>query len=328
MTAGEKVSDLGEWALLDAIRSQLPAAPGGQIWSGDDAAVVPGSDPIVFTTDALVAGIDFDLSYGSARSVGIKSLAVNASDIAAMGGRPRAAVTTLVVPPDTPSEIVTELAAGLAEGAGRMGVDVVGGDLSEGRDLALNVAMIGSLPGPTVTRSGARPGDLVCVTGALGGAAVGLTLLRAESNWDRTEAARRLVTRQLEPTPRVDEGIALAGLGATAMIDVSDGLMADLVHVLDASGVGCDIDAEAIPVDPDIAAVGGIDPEDARRLALSGGEDFELLFTVAPGDLDELRSALQVSITPIGTITKSGRALGGRNLEEWDLSGWEHLRPR
>ena len=327
MTADDKVSDLGEWGLLNAIRSRLPGAPSGQIWSGDDAAVVSGGEPIVFTTDAVVAGIDFDLSYGSARSVGIKALAVNASDVAAMGGQPRAAVATLVLPGDTPAEVAVELAEGLATAGEHMDVDIVGGDISEGTDLALTVAMIGTLPGRAVTRTGARPGDLVCVTGALGGAAAGLALLRAGSTRELSDAAGRLLARQLEPTPRIAEGVLLAELGATAMIDVSDGLIADLVHLLDASGVGCDIDASAVPVDPDILAAGSSPEEDATRFALAGGEDFELLFTLSPGDLAEVRAALD-AVTPIGTITESERTLDGRSLESWDLSGWEHLRPR
>lgn len=328
MTAARKVSDLGEWALLDAIRAHLATPPEGQIWSGDDAAVLPGASSVVFTTDVLVAGIDFDLSYGSARSVGVKALAVNASDVAAMGGRPRAAVATLIVPVDTSAEVAEGISAGLAAAGKRYGIDLVGGDISEGQDLALNVAVVGELPGMAVTRAGANPGELVCVTGSLGGSAAGLALLRAGHSPDESEAVQRLVTRQLEPVPRIEEGIALAAFGATAMIDVSDGLISDLGHVLDASQVGCDVDPAAVPVDPDLAALRASNDQEPLELALAGGEDFELLFTLPSQRLDETRDALSLPVTAIGTITDTERLLGGRSLEEWDLSGWEHLRPR
>ena len=330
MTSAKKASDVGEWALLDAIRAHLPGPPGGQIWSGDDAAVLPGSAaPLVFTTDVLVAGVDFDLAYGSGRAVGVKALAANASDVAAMGGRPRAAVASLIVPADTTAATIEDIAAGLASASSRLDVDVVGGDISEGRDLALAIAMTGFLPGRAVTRAGARPGDALCVTGSLGGAAAGLLLLRAGGDGSVSAAAGRLASRQLEPSPRVEEGIALASLGATAMIDVSDGLLADLGHLLDASKVGCDVDDSAVPVDTDISSAGL--PEgspEPLRFALAGGEDFELLVTLPQEEVEEAAAELEVGLSVIGRITETGRLLGGRSLESWDLSGWEHLRPR
>ena len=324
-----RASDRGEWGLIDAIRARLDAAPEGQIWSGDDAAVLPSpAGRVVFTTDVLVEGVDFDLAYTPADTIGVKALAVNASDIAAMGGTPRAAVASLTLRPDLSVDVVEDIADGLARGGRRFGVKVVGGDMSEARDVTLSVAMIGEIGGRPLTRSGARPGDVVCVTGALGGAAAGLRLLQSGRGTERGAAAR-LVARQLEPQPRVEEGVILAELGATAGIDISDGLVADLVQVLDASGVGCDLDPDAIPIDPDLAGValpeGSPDP---LSLALAGGEDFELLFTLPPPVLEKVRSRIPQTVNVIGTITEEGRTLGDRSLKEWKVRGWEHLRPR
>lgn len=325
-----RASDSGEWGLIEAIRARLDRAPEGQIWSGDDAAVLPPiTGQTVFTTDVLVEGIDFDLSYTPSASLGFKALAVNASDVAAMGGRPLAAVASLILPPDTPFETVDELAQGLARAGRELGIDIVGGDISEGRDLSLGVALVGELDAEPLTRSGARSGDLVCVTGALGGAAAGLGLLRSGRGPQEGDAVSRLISRQLEPEARLDEGLLLAELGATACIDVSDGLLADLGHVLDSSGVGCDLDPDAVPIDPDI---GRVDlPEGAPEplaLALGGGEDFELLFTIAAEAFDGLAQRLSTPVSRLGTVVEEERTLGGRNLDAWQVQGWEHLRPR
>lgn len=290
----------------------------------------------MFTTDALVESVDFDLSYCPPASVGFKAIAANASDVAAMGGHPRRAVATLALPATTPIEIVDGIAQGLARACAEVGADLVGGDLSRAGEISLTVAMLGYVETAVVTRGGASPGDLICVTGALGGAAGGLRILKAGLAGHELEddvlALARLAGRQLEPTPRVKEGPAIGSLGATAMIDISDGLLADLEHVLDASAAGCRIDPEAVPVDPDLGAlVRALSKEkpDPFDLALIGGEDFELLFTIAAGRGDEFRSALDELGTPmtvIGEITTSERKVGNRSLEEWSSKGWQHLQ--
>lgn len=329
MTEDRLVSDVGEWGLLDALRRNLPTPPEGELWLGDDAAVLSASpEKLVFTTDVMVEGFDFDLAYCPAQSIGGKAVAVNASDVAAMGARPHWAVATLTLPPETPVDVVDDLARGMADEARRSGLGLVGGDISQGRELSISLAMIGTLPGAAVTRSGADVGDLICVTGSLGGAAAGLMLLRAGP----VEAgpARRLAARQLAPHARTEEGPLLADNGATSMIDVSDGLLSDLTHVLDASGVGCKLEPAGIPVDPDLSAVAlpqGIDPLD---LALTGGEDFELLFTIAPSSKQQVQEALAGKTTwsVIGEIVETGRSLGDRSLDEWEDKGWEHLQHR
>ncbi|MDQ4095255.1 MAG: thiamine-phosphate kinase [Actinomycetota bacterium] len=323
------LGDVGEWGLIEAIRAHLDNPPRGEIWSGDDAAVVGVTrEKIVFTTDVLVEGIDFDLAYAPADSVGAKAIAANASDVAAMGGRPRWAVAAVTLRAELPEGFVDGLTRGMAQAAGAIGAALVGGDISEGREVVVSVAMVGVLDGRAVTRHGARVGDLICVTGALGGAAGGLLLLR--SSGATTEAGRRLVERQLRPRARTAEGPLLAQ-HATAMIDVSDGLAADLAHILDASGVGCRLHPDRIPIDADLEAAGAEMPADLLGLALAGGEDFELLFTVDPRDQEHVEEALEGLETPwsvIGEITENDRLVGDRNLDAWKGKGWEHLRTK
>ena len=332
MNPRRTVADLGEFGLIAAIQKHLPDAPAGDIWSGDDAAVVPPPEGrLVLTTDLLVEHIDFELSYCPPASIGVKAMAVNASDVAAMGGIPLHTVATLALPSSTDVEVVDGIAQGLATAGAFVGVSLVGGDISEASEISLGVTVVGSVTHP-VTRSGASAGDLICVTGALGGAAAGLHVLREqlEVGENHGPLLGRLAMRQLAPTPRIKEGRYAAELGATAMIDISDGLLADLEHVLDASNVGCNVELDSIPVDEDVRqlakAVEGIDPV---HLALTGGEDYELLFMIPPALRENFESAfedLHADLAFIGEITEAGRTLGGRNLESWDRSGWEHLR--
>jgi thiamine-monophosphate kinase len=321
------VSDVGEFGLIARAAARFGIPPAGEVWSGDDCAVLrfDGRD-LLFTTDVLVEGVDFERSWARGADVGWKAVAINASDIAAMGGMPRRAVTTLVVPRSTPLAFVDALADGLAEGARAHGVGVVGGDVSRGSEITVGLAMIGLPTVAPVLRSGAKSGDLICVTGTLGAAAAGLLVLQG---LDAPRAAReRLSARQLRPIARVEEGRAIALGGATAMIDISDGLIADLGHILAASGVGCSVDPGSIPIDPDVLEVMG---SDASELALHGGEDFELLFTIPE---DEFRAVTQVvaefgtMVTRIGEITEEGKLWGGEEWMEIEVAGWDHLRNR
>jgi thiamine-monophosphate kinase len=232
------------------------------VWIGDDAAIVRvGGGVVVASADALVAGVHADLALTSLADFGWKALAVNVSDLAAMGCAASRALVT--VSGASPAEI-DSLYDGLAAAATAFGCEVIGGDLSGGSSLVVSVSVLGDgdvEPGP-VLRSGARADDDVWVTGPLGSAAAGLRLLRAGT----ARPAARLVAAHARPVPRVAEGIAARELGATAMIDVSDGFAADLGHVLDASGVGCSLDA--VPV------ADGASEEDA----LGGGDDYELVW--------------------------------------------------
>ena len=323
------VSALGEQKVLQAIADRIPPPPPGETWGGDDTAIFPcPGQNLLFTIDMLVEGLDFDFSYCSGEDAGWKAMAANVSDIASMGGRASRAVTSLSLPSDTEMDVVNGVCDGLATAAEEWGVGLSGGDLSGGEQVTISVALLGWVEGSAVRRAGAQDGDAICVTGTLGGASAGLRILRGDPPALDVEGRDHLVGRQLRPRARMEQGEALRRAGATAMIDISDGLAVDLGHLCDASHLGCVVDAGSIPIDPSLA---GLEGAQSLELAVTGGEDFELLFTIDPERLEEARglvSALEGSIpfTRIGTMGGSERSLGERDLEEWRVLGWEHLR--
>ncbi len=331
------VADVGERGVIDLVARRLPKAPPGEVWSGDDAAVIAGAERLVMTTDLLVDGVDFDLRYCSGSDVGFKVVAVNVSDCAAMGAAPHRGVATLALARDTPVSIVESLADGMSEAAARWDVGLVGGDVSQAQELQVAVALTGVLFGQPVLRRGARPGDAVCVTGHLGGAAGGFVVLRrglvggaapASITADLEAALTRLAARQLRPVARVEEARSIVARAPSSLIDVSDGLAVDLHNILAASGRGARVDPSAIPIDPDLVAVGGALADlDPWRVAVTGGEDFELLFTIDEARLDAL-AADGVAFTRIGTVTEDGAYIGEVSLEEYAEQSWEHLRGR
>jgi thiamine-monophosphate kinase len=268
-------------------------------------------------TDVLVEGVHFDLRWSAPEDAGWKALAVNCSDLAAMAGSPRAAVAAVVVPGDRPG-LADSLATGLAEAAAAFGCPLVGGDTAVGEALSLSVAVVGDSPaGGAILRSGAQPGDTVFVTGALGGARVALRALR-RGQAPESEAAARLH----RPLPRLEEGRKAAEGGATAMIDVSDGLAADLGHICDESAVGVCLQAQAIPLGP------GAVLEDA----LAGGDDYELCFTAPDPSRVAAAFAAGGPAAPvaIGVVTREARRVvvrpGGAE-EPLPAGGWEHPVP-
>jgi thiamine-monophosphate kinase len=313
----------------------LPGAPAGELWAGDDAALLrAGETAFVLTIDTLTEGVDFDLSYGSGADAGQKAMAQNVSDVAAMGATPGRAVVSLSLPSSTAIAVADDISAGLAAAASRWGVGLAGGDVGAASEISITIALTGQVgaSGP-VLRSGAAVGQALCVTGALGAAAAGLESLRASSSAPAAAHEARLRARQLRGHAQAEAGAALAGL-ATAMIDISDGLVVDLAHLLDASGVGCEVDSHSIPIDDDLLAFAA---EPRRRsldpllLALTGGEDFELLFTLAEADVapaGEILGHLGVRMSHIGTIAKDARRIGTNTLEDYRSMAWEHLRDR
>jgi thiamine-monophosphate kinase len=324
---GPTVSDLGEDALLDRILERIGGAvPGEEVWSGDDAACVASPARLLITTDLVVESFDFDLAYSSGFDVGWKAVAVNASDVAAMCGRPLHAVTSVGLRADTPVEFFDDLLDGVVAAARRWGIAVVGGDVSEGREISVGTTLTGEpLAAAPVLRSGARMGDALLVTGTLGAARGGLEVLVRNEKIPGTQA---LVERQLRPTARVEEAAALAPLGPTAMIDLSDGLAVDLGRLLAASHAGADVSLEALPVEDALDQVPGLDVIEA---AVLGGEDFELLFTIGEELVGVAVKALRrlgTPLTRIGTIASGEAMLGGRRLETWRERGWQHLRSR
>ncbi|MBA3291080.1 MAG: thiamine-phosphate kinase [Actinobacteria bacterium] len=325
------VAGLGERALIERVTSLFGPAPAHEVWSGDDTAVLEApQEALLFTTDLMVEDVDFRRSYASGFDVGWKLVAINASDVASMGGRPWRAVANLSLPEDTEVAFVDDLAEGIVAACSEWDIGLVGGDFSAGREISASLAMIGLADGEQrVLRNGANPGHILCVTGALGGSAGGLVVL--EEGIDDGPSRDSLVSRHLRPRARVREGFALAGL-ASAMIDVSDGLAVDLGHLTAASHVGCEVTVEALPLDDGLRWLGSVHPDtDPGGLALLGGEDFELLLTLDGGNWDEARArveAVGTSLSRIGTITDGPARIGGRDLEKWRAEGWEHLRSR
>ncbi len=300
----------GEWAFLQRLRDRLPRAPEGQEWIGDDAAVLEAG--LLLATDALVEDVHFDLAWCDATDVGWKALAVNLSDIAAMGGTPRAAVTALVVPPGRPG-LADGIIDGVAAAANAFGCPLVGGDTTGGPVVMVSITVLGACgPVGPVLRRGARVGDAVFVTGPLGAAAAALGALRLGHD-PAPELARRLH----RPTPRLDEGRAAAGAGATAMIDLSDGLATDLGRLCGASGVGVRVDSHAVPL------AAGATWNDALA-----GDDYELCFT-APDPAAVASCFAAAGCEPptrIATITDDDLVVVGTDGRERRLPpvGWEH----
>jgi len=282
---GRTVADLGEFALIDAVRERLGAAASGPallLGSGDDAAVVATADGrVVATTDVLVEGRHFRTDWSAPADVGARAAASNLADIAAMGAAPTALLVGLGIPPETEVEWVLGLVDGVAEEVSGAGAVVAGGDVVRCDRLVVWVTALGSLEGrDPVTRSGARAGDLVAVTGRLGWAAAGLAVLSRGFR-----SPRVLVDAHRRPAPPYAEGPRAAALGATAMVDVSDGLVADLGHVARASGVGIELSSDAFHVPQELTDTARALNADPVHWLLGGGEDHALAATF-PSDVD------------------------------------------
>lgn len=337
-----RIAEIGELGLLARIAARVGPATGPADGSvlvglGDDTAALrprPGT-LVLLTTDALVEDVHFRRATSSAADVGWKALAINASDIAAMGGAPRHAVISLMLPGDTEAGWVDGLYDGLLTMAGEAGITVVGGNLAQAPVIIVDVALLGDVePDRLVRRSGARPGDLVAVTGTLGRAAAGLTALTQGMMDGRQTLVARAINAQRRPLPRLAAGRLLAATGAVrAMIDLSDGLRLDLWRVCEASGVGVRVDASRVPVDPCAGAVADTAGCDALDLALSGGEDYELLFAVDPGEavrvLDRLAAETGLAAAIIGQFepASAGRMILVRGIPApLEPGGWTHFR--
>jgi thiamine-monophosphate kinase len=315
--------------------------PGVRLGIGDDAAVVdtrPGE--LVLTADILVEGVHFTRSTMSPHDLGAKAVVVNVSDVAAMGASPRFALVSVAVPPDADAAWVVELEGGVRAACDEYALAMVGGDLSSGSVAVVSVALVGEVaPGRFVTRSGARAGDRVVVTGSLGASAGGLALARAPSSRARralgTDWGRSLMEAHVRPVARVGEGQTLAAAGATAMMDVSDGLAIDLSRLCAASGVGARIVLRDVPVAPSLYELRTVLDVDPMELALSGGEDYELLATMPPERAADAASSLDerfgVRLTAVGEITASPGLVAvdaEGNEAPLEAKGWDHLARR
>jgi thiamine-monophosphate kinase len=302
--------------------------------SGDDAAVTAPRGVTATSVDALVEGIHFRRETASLQSIGWKAVAAALSDLAAMGATPGEGYVQLGVPADLDEDGSVELATGIAAAAAAHDLAVIGGDVTRAPVLVLAMTVVGHAGSADelVVRSGATPGDVVVITGALGGAAAGLLLLErpelsAALDGDLAESLRR---RQLEPVPRLAAGLALAAGGASAMIDVSDGLGGDAGHLATSSGVRIVIDSESVPAQPgvhQVAEVAGVDPRD---LVTASGEDYELLATLPAPRVADARASVEATgtrLTAIGEVEEgTGAFVRQPDGSEREASGFDQLR--
>jgi thiamine-monophosphate kinase len=315
---------MGEFELLERIREKLPrTGPRLRLGSGDDAAIVVPGGATATSVDALVDGVHFRRSWSSLEQIGRKALAAALSDLAAMGAEPGEAYIVLGVPSDLDEDGCLELIDGIAAIATETGTSLAGGDVTRAPVLTLAVTVVGHAPEPErlVARAGAGAGDVLVVTGELGGAAAGLLLLERaeharssfEPHGDTNDDRARLLARQLEPRPRLAAGRALADAGAKAMIDLSDGLGGDAGHLAAASGVGLRIDAAALPIEKGVAEVAAEAGRDPLELVASGGEDYELLAAVPA---ERLKEATESVARQAGTgLTRIGEVVAGEGAE-------------
>jgi thiamine-monophosphate kinase len=309
---GGLVRDIGEFGLISALQQALPdaARAGGDLalGIGDDAALwrPANGDPVVISTDSLVEGIHFRLDWTDWERLGHKSLAVNLSDIAAMGAKPAVAVVTLALRGNERVADLEALYSGMGALALASGTRIAGGDIvSSPYAVSINVTILGTAPGGRVlTRAGANPGDLIAVSGTLGASAAGLKLLQAGGMNARRRAttADLLIEAHLRPQPRLALGQLLLAQGATSAMDLSDGLLGDLPKLLGASGARARLVEGDIPV---AAAVRALFASEWFQMATRGGEDYELLFTIPRAKFTELQSAalkIGSTVTAIGEI--------------------------
>lgn len=332
-----KLRELGEFAFIDRI------TPGCQVGDlahvtlgiGDDAAVVHGPEGLlVMTTDMLVERVHFVRETISYRQLGRKSLAVNLSDIAAMGATPLDALLSIAVPPSIAVDDMDEFYAGLKELAAMAGVNLLGGDTTGSvEDLCINIVVTGTAPADEILyRSGARIGDRILVTGTLGDSAGGLEILLGRAN-PTAEVARPLLEAHFQPELYLEEARILASSGAAgAAIDLSDGLASDLRHVCRASAVGAVVDVDALPLSEPLLELCRESGADPVRLALGGGEDYRLMVTVDPRRVDTVRDLVTDttgrSLFDVGEIV-AGRAIELRHTDgstsPLDVTGWDHF---
>ncbi|HWJ82830.1 MAG TPA: thiamine-phosphate kinase [Nocardioides sp.] len=317
----QTLADLGEFGLITRIEDLVARlAPGEQVLvgPGDDAAVLRvRTGHVVVSTDLMVEGRHFRRDWSDAADVGHRAAAQNLSDINAMGGRASWLTVGFAAPPDLPAQWALDFTRGFAEECALVGAGLVGGDVSAAEQIVISVTVLGSCTVSPVLRSGARPGDVVALAGRQGWAGGGLAVLGRGFR-----SPRKLVDAYRRPEPPYDAGRAAAEAGATAMIDVSDGLLADAAHLARASGVALDVRRDAFEVPEPLVAVGAATGADPMSFILGGGDDHSLLATFAPD------VALPDGWLPIGSVGEPGAAGPAVTVdgEPYDgPSGWTHF---
>ena len=334
-----KVSELGEFGLIELLadivdRTKNPQDSSWQrllIGIGDDAAAWQGDSSIqLATTDSLIQDTHFDLNVTTWEELGWKAIAVNLSDIAAMGGVPKYALISLALPGELETDCISSLYQGMAQIANQFGVAIIGGNIASASRTMITVTVLGSLESKSaLTRSAALPGDQVAVTGYPGLSAAGLKMLKQKLSFD-AETSRLLRRAHLQPTPRINEGQVLLRHGVKAAIDISDGLIADLTHICKASKVSARINKDSVPIHPILQSNF---KSDCQQLALSGGEDYELLFTASSQIINQVKQAISCPVTVIGEITEGtpGQVTlidaAGKSIP-WRQGGWEHFKSK
>jgi len=332
-----KVSELGEFGLIDLIQKKIAASrssrnPNLIIGAGDDAAAWQGDGTVqLATTDSLVDGVHFSRDITSWYELGWKALAISLSDIAAMGGLPQYALVTLALPADSEVDDAISLLQGMLDLAEPHGVAIAGGDIVRASLVVITTAVTGSAPDREhlLTRASAMPGDRIAVTGYPGTAAAGLRMLR-EKIKVKPEASTLLSEAFLKPDPRVAEGQLLIKHGVRTAIDISDGLISDLGHICESSQVSARIEVDRLPIAP---AVKANFSQEALELALSGGEDYELLFTAGADIIEKITREAVCPVTVIGDIItgETGKIdLVDNRGNPFVLTGggWDHFSSR
>lgn len=340
-TTRTDVNTLGEFGLIEHLTRDFPVRqPSTLKGVGDDAAVIDnGQFCTVVSTDMLVEGIHFDLAYTPLKHLGFKAVAVNISDICAMNALPRQITVSVAISNRYSVEAMDELYAGIRAACEAYNVDLVGGDTtSSPRGMVISITAIGQCEKDLLTyRSGAKVGDLICITGDLGAAYLGLQILEREKRiWQENpdvkpdfEGQHYLINRQLKPEARRDmvEVFRRVGLKPTAMIDISDGLASEIFHICKQSGVGALVEESGIPLHPETEQMALKFKLDPATCALNGGEDYELLFTITPGDADKIRYLPEIYIAGEILEAKDGIRLNtkGGNLHPLKAQGWKHF---
>lgn len=343
MNQRTEIDALGEFGLISHLTRDFPTLHESTRKSiGDDAAVIENGDFLtVVSTDLLVEGIHFDLAYMPLKHLGYKAVVVNLSDIYAMNARPKQITFSLAISNRFSVEALDELYEGIRLACKNYDIDLVGGDTtSSPRGLFLSITAIGQgEKGKIVYRNGAKPGDLLCITGDLGAAYLGLQILEREKQlWQNDPKIqpdlgdqKYLIGRQLKPEARRDaiEAFDKNGLVPTSMIDISDGLASELFHLCSQSGVGAILEESGVPIHPDAELQAINFKLDPITCALSGGEDYELLFTIDPKDVDKVRFLPDIYIA--GEITEKSEGIKlhtkGGNIHPIIAQGWNHFKP-
>ena len=318
------MANKGEFGFIDYIKTHFEVSE-GMLGIGDDCAVMPGGEgELIYSTDMLMEGVHFLRDAASPEDIGWKSLAVNLSDIAAMGGTPVATFLSIALPKDAQGKWAERFIIGYAELSRMFNVPLLGGDTTSSlRDIAINVGILGRTPyGRSIKRNGAAPGQKIYVTGNLGDSAGGLQAIL--NNWDRIPQVLSLIQSHHKPVPQIETGQALMKTGLVgAMMDISDGIASDLRHILKASGVGAEVHLDRIPMSDNLKSVCDEYGKNPYMLATCGGEDYQLLFTASEG----IEGHLDFPVYQIGEIVLGNSLTWMENgvKADMNINGFNHF---